>query len=78
MFHIYNRIIRKKKLEVIQKFARPHSSGSEEGVLGRVVDLVFDFAERNPTKVPTRLREDVRLRFDRFFGGGSEEGAAAI
>lgn len=75
MFHIRNRI-RKKEQKVSQKCARPHSSTSGGGRLGRVVDLAFDFVERNLTNVPTRLKED--LRFDDFFGGGSEDGAAAI
>lgn len=63
---------------MFQEWARPHSSTLGEG-FGRVTDLTFDLVERNPIKVVvTRLKEDVRPRFDGFFCGESREGAVAI
>lgn len=62
---------------MFQNFVRPHSSTLEEGLV-RVAELGFDLVERNLAKVVTRLKEEVKPRFNEFFFGGSGEGAAAI
>jgi hypothetical protein len=59
-----------------QYFPRPHSSTLEEEFGGRDVEFDFDLVERNLAKVVTRLKEDVRLRFNGFFFGSSGEGGA--
>jgi len=57
----------------------PHSSAPEYGRLGRVAALPFDLVERNPMiEAVVRFRENVELRFDDFFCGGSGEVVVVI